>query len=100
MTHHYEITVADRTPRAPDAPAVPDLGFHFENHDDLNQIVERLRDKALFGSDEEVKTFVVGLKLLGSVLLQHRGEPLFQDFAASFGSFMKSLKSNVRSTQA
>ena len=93
MRHHYAITVADRTPRAEGANPVSDLDFSFESHDDLAQIVERVRGKALFGEDDEAKAFCVGLKLLGGVLLQHRDEALFKEFAGAFGGFMKTLKS-------
>ena len=93
MRHHYAVTIADRTPRADGANPAPDLGFSFESHDDLNQIVERVRGKALFGAEDETKAFCVGLKLLGGVLLQHRDEALFKDFAGAFGGFMKTLKS-------
>jgi len=94
MRHHYAVTIADRTPRAEGANPVPDLGFSFESHDDLNQIVLRVRDKALFGAEDETKAFCVGLKLLGGVLLQHRDEARFEEFAAAFGRFMKSLKAH------
>lgn len=92
MRHHYLITVSDQTVRPEGAPNPAALSFGFENHDDLFEIVERVRGKALLANDEETKTFCVGLKLLGQVLMQHRQDELFKDFAASFGTFMKSLK--------
>lgn len=92
MRHQYLITVSDQTPRPEGAGSPPDLSFGFENHDDLFAIVERVRGKALFASEDETKTFCVGLKLLGEVLMQHRQDELFKDFAASFGTFMKALK--------
>lgn len=94
MRHHYAITIADQAPRAEGVNAAPDLGFSFESHDDLNQIVDRVRGKALFGRDNETKAFCVGLKLLGGVLLQHRDEALFKEFAGAFGAFMKTLKAH------
>lgn len=91
--HRYLITVADQT-RSDDGAAPPAvLSFQFENHDDLFQIVERVRSKALFPTEQETRAFCVGLKLLGHVLIQHRKEALFSDFAAAFGTFMKALKS-------
>jgi hypothetical protein len=36
---------------------------------------------------------VFGLKLFSSVLLEHRGDPLFADSARYFGQLMKKLKS-------
>jgi hypothetical protein len=93
MRHSYAVTIADRTPPAEGANPNPDLGFSFESHDDLAQIVERVRGKALLGTEDETKAFCVGLKLLGGVLLQHRDEALFKEFASAFGGFMKTLKS-------
>lgn len=94
MTHHYKVTVAAQTPGAEGAPIPPDLSFDFANHDDLHQIVERVRAKALFATDDETKTFCVGLKLLGQVLMQHRQDELFKDFATAFGGFMTTLKAS------
>jgi hypothetical protein len=94
MRHHYAVTIADQTPRAEGAKTATDLGFSFESHDDLNQIVERARGKALFGNEDETKAFCVGLKVLGGVLLQHRDEALFKEFAGAFGAFMKTLKAH------
>jgi len=92
MRHHYAIAISDRTPHKEGVNTDPDLGFSFESHDDLNQIIARMRDKALFGGEDETKAFCVGLKLLGGVLLQHRDEALFKEFAGAFGAFMKTLK--------
>jgi hypothetical protein len=90
MRHHYEVTVSKTDPDAPGSLAP--IHFAFENHDDLHQIIERLRAKALFASDEEPETFCVGLKLLGQVLMLRRAEEPFKDFALAFGVFMKTLK--------
>jgi Domain of Unknown Function with PDB structure (DUF3861) len=91
MRYRYDVRIADRTPRsaAPMQPA--ELAFAFSSHDDLNAIVERVRAKGLF-DDDEAKALCVGLKLLGGVLLNHREAPLFKEFAAAFGHFMKSMK--------
>lgn len=67
------------------------LEFDFDCHEDLAELVARVSDKGLFVGDENT-AFVVGLKLFSSVLLKHRGEPLFADFAPHFGALMKKLK--------
>lgn len=95
MTHHYRIEVADQAVQADGTPG-PSYAFAFDSHDDLNAILARLTEARLFDDDER-KAFVTGLKLLGSVLLAHRKEPLFAEFAAAFGSFMKRYKAAVRS---
>jgi hypothetical protein len=91
MRHTYDIKVSDRAPRSEGA-GPRELGFSFESHDDLFEIVERVKAKALFATDDETKAFCLGLKLLGGVLIAHRDEEMFKDFASAFGGFMKTLK--------
>lgn len=67
------------------------LEFEFTCHEDLAELVAKVSDKGLFDGDENT-AFVVGLKLFSGVLLKHRGEPLFADFAPHFGALMKKLK--------
>lgn len=88
MTYKYDVTVAET---APVAEGGASLGFSFESHDDLAQIVQKVRDKNLF-PDGEAETFAVGLKMFAGVVLAHRGHPLFSAFAPHFGAFMKALK--------
>jgi hypothetical protein len=92
MKHHYAVEVAEHAAQ-PDGSPGARFDFTFESHDDLHAIVERLREKRLF-DDNETRAFVAGLKVLGSVLLAHRNEPLFAEFAGAFGSFMKRLKAH------
>ncbi|MFT3940028.1 DUF3861 domain-containing protein [Rhodopseudomonas sp.] len=89
MRHHYEIAVTNLVPEG--ATPSPPISFAAESHDDFAEIIRRLTDKGLF-DPEETKAFCVGLKLLGGVMLQHRDEELFKDFAPAFGAFMKTLK--------
>jgi hypothetical protein len=66
--------------------------FNFTSHEDLIALIERVRSKGML-PPEEVAAFVVGLKLFSSVLLNHRSEELFAEFAPHFGQLMKKLKS-------
>ncbi|UFZ07051.1 DUF3861 domain-containing protein [Bradyrhizobium ontarionense] len=93
MPHSYAIEVADTSPRA-DGAAGPSYGFTFDSHDDLNAIVERVQRRGLFDENES-KVFVTGLKLLGGVMLNHRGEPLFAELGPAFKQFMKTLKAGA-----
>jgi hypothetical protein len=84
--HQYKITV-----RGKDGSPNGTLAFDFTSHEDLAELVERVQAKGLFQSSEAA-TFVVGLKLFSSVLLAHRGEEIFAEFAPHFGQLMKKLK--------
>lgn len=96
MKYNYVVAVADRSTRT-DGPSPPTYNFNFESHDDINAIVARVGNKQLF-DENETKTFVTGLKMLGSVVLAHRNDPLFKDFAGAFGTFMKTLKAVPEAT--
>lgn len=93
--HHYRITVehlldAKGVPSIYDAP----LEFNVGNHDDIFDIVERIRNRTDF--DENTNTaLAVGLKLFSEVMLENRSNPLFEEFMPQFASFMKKLKSTT-----
>ncbi|BAM91200.1 conserved hypothetical protein [Bradyrhizobium oligotrophicum S58] len=98
MPHAYAIEVTDISPRTDDRVG-PSYDFTFTNHDDLNEIVARFQRRDLFDHNES-KAFVTGLKLLGGVMLNHRAEPLFAEFAPAFKQFMKTLKSGAKPQEA
>lgn len=68
------------------------LAFVVSNHDDILEVVERLRGRGDF-TPEAAAAFGVGLKLFGELLLVNREHPLFRELAPQFGQFMKALKS-------
>lgn len=86
MSKQYHVTVEPRN----DTPAQA-LELDFTSHEDLHELVERVRGKKMF-SEAEATTFVLGLKMFSSVLLAHRNEEPFVDFAPHFGDLMKKLK--------
>lgn len=67
------------------------LSFETGNHDDILTIVERMRGRGDL-PDGDATALAVGLKLFSEVMLQHRGLPLFADFAPHFKAFMQTLK--------
>lgn len=91
--HRYRVTVEPLAEEEIPRPSLQDgrLQFDFGTHDDLFAIVERLRNRGDFPA-ETAAAFGVGLKLFGGVLLEHKDNPLFQDFRPHFGQFMKALK--------
>ena len=94
--HQYHVSVQHLA----DAKGQPsnyseNIEFNVGNHDDIFEIVERLK-KADFFDDETTKSFGVGLKLFSEVMLENRDHPLFQEFLPQFGQFMKNLKQLVK----
>ncbi|MCS4298858.1 MULTISPECIES: DUF3861 domain-containing protein [Acinetobacter] len=94
--HQYYVTVQHLA----DAQGHPstyneNIEFNVGNHDDIFQIVERLK-AAEFFDEETTKAFAVGLKLFLEVMITHRDHALFQDFEPAVKQFMKNLKQNVK----
>lgn len=90
MKHHYHLSL--RKTGADGERLGEDIVFDFPSHDDIAGIIDKVRQKKLFGEDE-IAAFCVGLKLFSGVMLNHRNEPLFAEFSQHFGEFMKTLKS-------
>jgi len=94
--HQYHVTVQHLKNAKGEASTYTErLEFYAGNHDDIFEIVERLK-KADFFDDETTKSFGVGLKLFSEVMLENRDHPLFQEFFPQFGLFMKNLKQLVK----
>jgi hypothetical protein len=94
--HQYHVTVQHLA----DAKGQPstyaeNIEFNVGNHDDIFEIVERLK-KAEFFDDETTKAFAIGLKLFLEVMITHRDHVLFKDFEPAVKQFMKNLKQNVK----
>jgi hypothetical protein len=69
------------------------LELEFENHDEIFQIIDRLKAKDPFGNQEQATEFAIGLKMFSEVMLKNRHHPLFEELQPAFQSFMKRLKS-------
>ncbi|KFF18774.1 DUF3861 domain-containing protein [Flavobacterium hydatis] len=69
------------------------LSLEFENHDEIFQIIEKIKEKQLFEEENQSTEFAIGLKLFSEVMLKNRKHPLFEEFFPAFGEFMKKLKS-------
>ena len=70
------------------------LELEFSNHDELFEIVEKVKSKKLFNSEEESTEFALGLKLFTEVMLRNKKHPLFEDLRPHIVDFMKKLKSS------
>ena len=70
-----------------------ELGIEFGNHDEIFDIIEKIKAKNLFDNESEAIQFALGLKLFGEIKLKHRKNPLFDELNEVFPVFMKKLKS-------
>ena len=90
--HRYRVTLehladAQGAPSSYEAPLVFEAG----NHDDIFQIVERMKKREGF-TESSATALAVGLKLFSEVMLEHKAHPLFSSFKPHFSEFMKELK--------
>ncbi|WP_264537333.1 DUF3861 domain-containing protein [Flavobacterium sp. N1736] len=70
-----------------------ELGIEFDNHDEIFNIIEKIKDKNIFENESEATQFALGLKLFSEIKLKHRNNPLFEELNDVFPVFMKKLKS-------
>lgn len=96
-SYRYKITVEALT----GAKVVPTEGrsltFEAANHDDILEIVERMRARLPFDGDT-VASLGVGLKLFSEVALMQRNDPMFVMIQPALSEFVRGLKQ--RSTAA
>jgi Domain of Unknown Function with PDB structure (DUF3861) len=89
--HRYKVTL-EHLADAQGAPSThKPLQFEVGNHDDIIDIVERLRNRDDF-TEDSAAAFGVGIKLFSEVMLENRENPLFSSFRPHFAQFMKDLK--------
>ncbi len=90
--HKYQISVKHFVdPKGQPSTYTEDLVFTAYNHDDIFKVLEKLQQKKII-DEESMKSFAVGLKLMGEVLLENKHIPLFKDFSPQFIEFIKSIK--------
>lgn len=98
--HRYRVTVEHLAlPDGSPPPVTQPLSFETGNHDDILAIADRMRRRGDL-PESDATAFGVGLKLFSEVMLQHRGLPLFADFAPHFKAFMQLLKRGPAATEA
>lgn len=84
--HQYHITVSENNPTENET-----IEFDLDSHDDLHEIIERAIQLNAF-DQVQTKAFAIGIKLLGSVLLQNKNHPLLAEFTLHFGELMRTIK--------
>ncbi|TVZ15990.1 DUF3861 domain-containing protein [Maribacter sp. MAR_2009_72] len=77
----------------PDDKVYEPIEFEFVNHDNIFAIIERMKQRDRFKTEQDSIEFAIGLKLFSEVMLRNKDNPLFEDFRPAFGAMMKKLKS-------
>lgn len=93
MPHSYRVVV-QRLSDMPLEGEAPELTFHVTNHDEIIQLVERVKSRSIL-PNEEAAAFTIGLKLFGEVMLRHRRETPFAELFPYFSVFMTRLKGDA-----
>ncbi|MBW8309984.1 MAG: DUF3861 domain-containing protein [Candidatus Paracaedibacteraceae bacterium] len=89
---HHRVTLDHLEPARPDQPVHPDpLIFETVNHDDLFNVVEKVRTTIALDKDEAA-SLAVGLKLLSEVVLRHRTDPFYVDLFNTLSTFIDQIK--------
>lgn len=75
------------------------LEFHVGNHDNILEIVQKIRASSIF-DENSATSFAVGLKLFTEIMLQNKDNPLFEELRPAMLAFMKKLKTQLKANQA
>lgn len=71
------------------------LQLEMKDHENLFNAIETIKQKS--GLAPQVATrLAVGVRLLGTTILQERKHPLFVDFFPHFKTFMSNLKKTIK----
>lgn len=70
------------------------IELEFDNHDNIFTIIERMKNRNLFHTENQAIEFAIGLKMFSEVMLKNRENELFSEFRPAFSDFMKKLKSS------
>ncbi|HJS00905.1 MAG TPA: DUF3861 domain-containing protein [Flavobacterium sp.] len=90
--HQYKLTLEYLKDSKGEIQSAAPIELNFDNHDNIFAIIERQKNKGLFGNPQQATEFAIGLKLFSEVMLKNRKDPLFEELAPAFGEFMKKLK--------
>jgi len=93
-TNKYRLTLEQISLAKEEAILQSPMHLEFENHDEIFDIIQIIKEKNLFGDDNQSTEFALGLKLFSEVMVKNRTNPLFEELYPAFGAFMKKLKSS------
>ena len=77
----------------PDNSEYLPIVLEFDNHDNIFKIIERMKKRNRFKTEQQSVEFAIGLKLFSEVMLKNKDNPLFEEFRPAFGALMKKIKS-------
>ncbi|MFM2367766.1 MAG: hypothetical protein RL619_62 [Bacteroidota bacterium] len=92
-TNKYKLKLELLATAKVDDTIYPPIELEFDNHDNIFTIVERMKQRNLFQTENQAAEFAIGLKLFSEVMLKNRENELFSEFRPAFSDFMKKLKS-------
>lgn len=92
-SNKYYLTLSLKEYANGDTEPAKELGIQFDNHDEIFNIIEKIKDKNIFEDPNQATQFALGLKLFSEVKLKNRKNPLFEELNEVFPIFMKKLKS-------
>lgn len=92
-SNKYYLTLSLKEYANGETEPAKELGIEFDNHDEVFDIIEKIKAKNLFENPNEATQFALGLKLFSEIKLKHRNNPLFEELNEVFPVFMKKLKS-------
>ena len=91
--NHYKITLEHTANPKGDELQKP-VTLEFDNHDNLFNIINILKDKNHFDDVNQSVEFAIGLKLFSEVMLRNKTNPLFEEILPAFKEFMGKLKNS------
>ena len=89
--NHYQVTLEHIHNPKGDELHSP-IRLQFDNHDNIFNIIEILRERNLFDDRNQATEFAIGLKMFSEVMLRNREHELFKELAPAFKEFMNTLK--------
>ena len=89
--NRYELTLR-QIEMAKEDTAAEQLKLFVENHDEILAIIQKLKEKNIFGDQQQAAEFGIGIKLFSEVMIRNRDHLLFEDFLPAFRLFTTRLK--------
>jgi hypothetical protein len=92
-TNKYKLKIELLATAKVDETNYPPIELEFDNHDNIFTIIERMKNRNIFKTQDQATEFAIGLKMFSEVMLKNRENELFSEFRPAFSEFMKKLKS-------
>lgn len=93
-TNKYKLTLEILSTAKEDDTNYLPIELEFDNHDNIFTIIEKMKNRNIFHTENQAIEFAIGLKMFSEVMLKNRDNALFSEFKSAFGELMKKLKSS------